>query len=40
MTDSMSKMDGHGDFEDEEDDEIDAHNNLLTQADLFKSYAE
>jgi len=30
MTDSMSKMDGHGDFEDEEDDEIDAHNNLLT----------
>eukprot|EP00351_Strombidinopsis_sp_SopsisLIS2011_P004297 CAMPEP_0116870512 /NCGR_PEP_ID=MMETSP0463-20121206/438_1 /TAXON_ID=181622 /ORGANISM="Strombidinopsis sp, Strain SopsisLIS2011" /LENGTH=40 /DNA_ID= /DNA_START= /DNA_END= /DNA_ORIENTATION= len=40
MTDSLSKMDGHGGFEDEEEDELDAHNNLLTQADLFKSYAE
>ena len=39
MTESSHKADAPGDFDDEED-EADAHNNFLTQADLFKSYAE
>lgn len=39
MTDSTHKVDGGQDFEDEEDED-DGQNNLLTQADLFKSYAE
>ena len=39
MTDSTNKMGHNADFEDEEE-ETDAVNNFLTQADLFKSYAE
>jgi len=41
LTDSTSKVGGHADFDDDDEvDETDAHNNFLTQADLFKSYAE
>lgn len=32
-------MDGHGDFEDEEE-ELEHRNNIFTQMELFKSYAE
>ena len=39
MSESSHKGDLNGEFDDEEE-EADAHNNFLTQADLFKSYAE
>ena len=39
MTESSHRRQDPGDFEDE-DEEDDVHNNFLTQAELFKSYAE
>jgi len=39
MTESSPRRQDHGDFEDEEEED-DAHNNFLTQSELFKSYAE
>ena len=39
MTESSHRRQEPGDFEDEEEED-DAHNNFLTQAELFKSYAE
>lgn len=39
MTDSTHPAGHNADFEDEEE-ETDAVNNLITQADLFKSYSE
>lgn len=38
MTNTVDRAAQLADFEDEEE-EIDAVNNLITQADLFKSYA-
>jgi hypothetical protein len=49
MTESLNKQNsaghGQGEFiEDQDevdmDDEMEAHNNFLTQAELFKSYSE
>ena len=39
MTDSSPRRQDPADFEDEEEED-DAHNNFLTQSELFKSYAE
>ena len=39
MTESSPRRQDPADFEDEEDED-DAHNNFLTQSELFKSYAE
>lgn len=39
MTESSPRREDPADFEDDEDED-DAHNNFLTQSELFKSYAE
>jgi hypothetical protein len=39
MTESSHKVEHAADFDDEEE-EADAHNNFLTQAELFRSYSE
>ena len=39
MTESSPRRQDPADFEDEEEED-DAHNNFLTQSELFKSYAE
>lgn len=39
MTESSPRRNDPADFEDEEEED-DAHNNFLTQSELFKSYAE
>jgi len=39
MTESSNRRPDAGDFEDE-DEEDDAHNNFITQAELFRSYSE
>ncbi len=39
MTEESPRRQDPADFEDE-DEEDDAHNNFLTQSELFKSYAE
>ena len=39
MTESADRRQDPADFDDE-DEEDDAHNNFLTQSELFKSYAE
>jgi hypothetical protein len=39
LTESSHKTEGHGEFIDEEEEE-EAQNNIVTQAELFKSYAD
>ena len=39
MTESADRRQDPADFDDE-DEEDDAHNNFLTQSELFKSYSE
>lgn len=39
MTESTHKMEGNPEFDDEEE-EIDNRNNIVTQTELFKNYQE